>query len=184
MELLTRTPSPRPLRSSSWGYGFFRDPSPGSSGECAMPTPPRITNPEAEDSHRVRALPDPASAPCPQPLAVTKPQAEYFHEVRALADPATAPCPQPLASPSLEIQIPVGSKLWQISASAPSPQPWRFQASGCRFPCCPSDDRSSVCAMPRTPGVPDLVMQIPSKSRPRQIQRPRQVAGPWHPPTS
>ena len=61
-ELLTRTPTPRPLRSSSWGYGFFTDPSPRSSGDCAMPTTPGITHPRAANSRGVHALAASATA--------------------------------------------------------------------------------------------------------------------------
>ena len=142
VELLTRTPTPRPLRSSSWGYGSYANPSPGSSGDCAIPTTPGITNPGAPNSHRVRALTDPESVPCPRPPrhhqssrcrfpwgpspgssgdctmpttpSITNPHAAGSRGVQALSAPATAPSPGPLASPIPKLQVPVGSEPWQL----------------------------------------------------------------------
>ena len=125
VELLTRTPTPRPLRSSSWGYGFLPDPSPRSSGDCSMPTTPGITNPQAPISGGIRAL----------------------------ADPATAPYPRPQASPSLELPIPAGSELWQFRRLRHTHNPWHHQASSCRFPWGPSPRSSSDCTMPTAPGI-------------------------------
>ena len=36
VELLTRSPRTRIGEDEDWGYGFFRDPSAGSYGDCAM----------------------------------------------------------------------------------------------------------------------------------------------------
>ena len=124
VELLTRTPTPRPLRSSSWGYGFFADPSPGSSRVCTMPTTPGITNSRAANSR----------------------------EVRAQTDPASAPSPRPLAFPILELQVPVGSEPWQLRRLHHAHNPWRSQSSCCRFLSGPSDGSSGDCAIPDAPG--------------------------------
>ena len=127
-ELLTRTPTPRPLRSSSWGYGFLADPSPRSSGDCPMPTTPGITNPRAANSRGVQAL----------------------------ADPATAPCPRPLASPILRLPMPVGSQPPQFRRLPHAHNPWYHQSSSLQFPPGPSHPSSGDCPMPTTPGVPNL----------------------------
>ena len=137
VELLTRTPTPRPLRSSSWGYGFFADPSHGRSGDCTVPKAPGVANPHAASPRWVRASAVPATAPSPRPWrrqssrcksplgpslgssgdcaipttpGVANPHAASSRWGRALADPATAPCPQPLAFPIFVLSIPVGSE--------------------------------------------------------------------------
>ena len=184
VELLTHTPTPRPLRFSSCGYGFVADPSPRSSSDCTMPTTPGITNPRAANSRGVQAL----------------------------ADPASAPYPQPLASPILELHVPIGSELWQFQRLRHALDPRHHQSSSCRFPSGPSPNRSSVCAMPTTPGVsnpqaagsrrvraladpatapsprplasPILKLQVPVGSKPSQIQRLHQAQSPWQFPTS
>ena len=154
VELLTRTPTPRPLRSSSWGYGFVADPSPRSSGDCTLPTTPGITNPRAAISHRVQALPD----------------------------PATAPCPRPLASPILKLQIPTGSELWQIQRLRHAHDPWRPRSSGCKFPSGPSPGRSSDCATPTTPGVSNPQgagsRRVQALTGPAPVPCPRPLASP------
>ena len=182
VELLTRTPTPRPLRSSSCGYGFLADPSPGSSGDCAMPTTPGITNPGAANPHRVQAL----------------------------ADPASAPYPRPLASRILELPIPAGSEPWQFQRLRHAHDPWHHQSSSSKFPWGPSPRRSGDCTMPTTLGVPNpravdsrgfqalaapatapcpqplaspiLELSIPVGFDPWQIQRLRHAPGPWHSP--
>ncbi len=182
--LLTRTPTPRPLRSSSWGYGFFADPSPRSSSDCPRPTTPGITNPRAANSHRVQAL----------------------------ADPASAPCLRPLASPILTLPIPVGSEPSQIRRLCHNHDPWHPQSSSCKFPLGPSPGSSGDCTMPTTHGVPNpravdsrwaraipvpatapcpqppaspiLKLQISMGSEPRQIRRLRHTRRPWRFPTS
>ena len=184
VELLTRTPTPRPLRSSSWGYGFLADPSPRSSSDCTMPTTPGITNPRAANSRGVQAL----------------------------AAPATAPCPRPLASPSLRLSIPVGSEPSQIRRLCHTHDPWHPQSSSCRFPWGPSPRSSSDCAMPTTPGItnpravnsrgiralavpatapcprplvsPIRRLSIPVGSKPSQLQRLPHARCPWRFPTS
>ncbi len=184
VELLTRTPTPRPLRSSSWGYGFLPDPSPRSSSDCPMPTTPGIPTPRTPDSRRVQAL----------------------------AVPATAPCPRPLASPILELPIPVRSEPSQFQRLRHAHAPWDHQASSCRFPWGPSSGSSSDCPMPTTPGIPNpqavnsrqvralavpatapcpqplaspvLTLQIPVGSKPSQLQRQRHAHDPWHPQAS
>ena len=181
-ELLTRTPTPRPLRSSSWGYGFLADPSPRSSGDCPRPTTPGITHP-----HTL-----------------------IFRRVLALAAPATAPCPRPLASPILELPIPVGSELLQFQRPRHAHDPRHHRSSSCRFPWGPSPRSSSDCTIPTTPGVanpqasssrgvralaapatapcpqplasPILELSIPVAFDPWQIQRLRHAPGPWHSP--
>ncbi len=184
VELLTRTPTPRPLRSSSWGYGFLADPSPRSSSDCTMPTTPGITNPRPANSHRVQALTAPASVPCPRPLA----------------------------SPSLRLPIPVGSEPSQTRRLCHTHDPWHPQSSRCRFPWGPSSGSSGVCPMPTTPGVtkPQVVnsrrVQAPAApatapcprplaspirrlsiyvgSKPSQLRRLRHARCPWRFPTS
>ena len=180
VELLTRTPTPRPLRSSSWGYGFPADPSPRSSSDYPMPTTPGIPNPQAPDSRRVQAL----------------------------AVPATAPYPRPLGSPILKLSIPVRSELSQFRRLRHTHNPWHPQAASLLFPQGPSSGSSSDCAIPTTPGIPkpqvpdsrgvralavpatapyprplaspSLTLSLPAGSKPRQIrrlrhsQRPRQ----------
>ena len=183
VELLTRTPTPRPLRSSSWGYGFLADPSPRSSSDCTMPTTPRITNPRAANSRGVHALTDPASVPCPRPLA----------------------------SPILELSIPVGSKHSQFRRLRQTHNLWRPQSSSCRFPRGPSPRRSGDCTMPPTPGITDprvvdsrgvqaraapatapsprplaspiLKPPIPTGFKPSQFQRVHHAQSPWRFPT-
>jgi len=66
MELLTRTPTPRPFRSSSWGYGYSADPTPRSSSDYAMPTTPGIPTPQAAHFPRFQALTAPATPRCPR----------------------------------------------------------------------------------------------------------------------
>ena len=184
VELLTRTPTPRPLRSSSWGYGFWADPSPRSSSDCPIPTTPGIPKPQAVNSRRVRAL----------------------------AAPATAPCPRPLASPSLKLSIPAGSKPSQFQRLRHTHDPWDPQASSCQFPPGPSPRSSGDCPMPTTPGIPkpqavnsrrvralaapatapcprplgspSLKLSIPAGSEPSQLRRLPHAHDPWHPQSS
>lgn len=184
VELLTRTPTPRPLRSSSWGYGFLPNPSPRNSSDCPMPTTPGITNPQAADSRGVRAL----------------------------AAPVTAPCPRPLASPILELPIPVRSELWQLRRLHHAHHLWRPQSSSCRLPSGPSPRSSGDCAIPTTPGVtnpravnsrgvraltgpapvpyprplasPSPELSIPMGSQPQQLRRLRHARSPRRFPTS
>ena len=175
VELLTRTPTPRPLRSSSWGYGFFADPSPGSSGDCTMPTTPGITNPRAANSHRVQALDRSSDCAMPTTPGVPNPLSSKLPWGRALADPASAPCPQPLASPSLGLLIPVGvqaqsrssvcamprhhqsssyhsrgARAIPVPATAPCPQPLAFPIPDSRRVRAPADPASAP--LPSAPG--------------------------------
>ena len=183
VELLTRTPTPRPLRSSSWGYGFLADPSPRSSSDCTVPTTPGI--------HQASSCRFPVGS---KPLAV----------------PATAPCRRPLVSPILELPIPVGSEPSQIRRLCHTHDPWHPQSSSCRFPWSPSPGSSSDCPMPTSPGItksqvvnsrrvqapaapatapclrplasPIRRLSIPVGSEPWRIQRLRHAPGPWHSP--
>lgn len=154
VELLTRTPTPRPLRSSSWGYGFLPDPSPRSSSDCSIPTTPGIPNPRATNSHGVRAL----------------------------AAPASAPCPRPLASPILKLRYPVRSEPWQIRRLRHTHAPWHPQASSCRFPWGPSPRSSSDCPMPTTPGIPNPRVVdsrwVRALTGPAPVPYPRPLASP------
>ncbi len=50
----------------------------------------------------------------PTTPGITNPQAENSHGVPALADPATAPCPAPLAVPDLVTRVRVGSRQLQV----------------------------------------------------------------------
>ena len=183
-ELLTRTPTPRPLRSSSWGYGFLADPSPRSSSDCTMPTTPGIPNPRAANSRGVRALTDPASVPCPQPLA----------------------------SPTLKLRIPIGSEPKQFQRLHHAHDPWHHQSSSCKFPWGPSPVSSGDCTMPTTPGItnpqaassrrvralavpasapcprplvsPIRRLSIPMGSEPWQFRRLLNAQSSWHFPTA
>ena len=80
---------------------FPRGPSPRSSSDCPMPTPPGITKPQVVDSRGVQAL----------------------------AVPATAPCPRPLGLPIRRLSIPVGSKPPQLRRLRHARCPWRFPIS-------------------------------------------------------
>ena len=154
VELLTRTPTPRPLRSSSWGYGFLPGPSPRSSSDCAIPTTPGIPNPQAANSRGIQALTDPASVPYPRPLG----------------------------SPILELSIPVGSEPWQFQRLRHAHNPWHPQSSSWQIPLGPSPRSSSVCAIPTTPGVPNpqgpISRQVQALTAPATAPFPRPLASP------
>ena len=166
VELLTRTPTPRPLRSSSWGYGFLPDPSPRSSGDCTMPTTPGITNPQA-----AMGFPQgPSPRSCPDRVRLQFP---------------TASCPRPRASPILELSIPVGSEPSQFRRLHHAHDPGHHQSSRLPIPVGsepsqlqrlrhthdpwhpqvlklsnsrrgPSPRSSSDCPMPTPPGITSL----------------------------
>ena len=125
-ELLTRPPIPRHLKSSSWGNGFFVRPSPGSSGDCPMPTPPGSPPPPHDRSRRVQAL----------------------------AVPATAPCPEPLGFPDRVMVVPAGSEPWPFRQRHHARNPWRLRSSRTGSSPDPSPGSSGDCRMPMTPGVP------------------------------
>ena len=185
VELLTRTPTPRPLRSSPWGYGFFADPSPSSSGDCTMPTTLGITNPGTPNSHRVQALTDPASVPCPRPPGVPNPQVAGSRGVQALTDPASVTYPEPLASPFLKLQVPVRSEPSQVRRLHHAHNPRHHQSSRCAG----SRGFQALAApasapSPRPLAFPILGLMTSVGSEPRKIHRPRHTHDPWLPQTS
>lgn len=125
-ELLTRPPIPRHIQSSSWGHGFFVRPSPGSSGDCSMPTPPGVARPPRVRSRRVQAL----------------------------AAPASAPCPRPLGFPDCVVVVPAGSEHWPFRRTHHARNPRRLRSSRTGTSPDPSPRSSGDCRMPMTPGVP------------------------------
>ena len=156
VELLTRTPTPRPLRSSSWGTGSW--PIRALAVPATAPCPQPLASPILElpisvgsEPSQIRRLrhahnprhhrssscrfpwgPSPrSSSDCTMPTtpSVANPHAASSRWVRALADPATAPCPQPLAFPIFVLSIPVGSELWQLQRLPHARCPWRFPTS-------------------------------------------------------
>ena len=128
-ELLTRTPTPHPVRSSSWGYGFFIHPSPSSSGDCPVPTAPGIPRPRHGRSRRVHALVVPATAPYPRPLATPIPR----HQFRSRSEP------------------------WQVRCLSYVLRVWRPSAASFRRPEDPNRGQcgvTSISALPRASRLP------------------------------
>ena len=156
VELLTRTPTPRPLRSSSGGTGScpIRAPAVPATAPCPRPLAFPIlglsipVGSELWQFQRLRHAHDPwrsqssgcqfpwgpssgSSSDCAMPTTpgVSNPHAASSRRVRALAVPATAPCPRPLVSPIRRLSIPVGSKPSQIQRLHQAQSPWQFPTS-------------------------------------------------------
>ena len=145
-ELLARPPIPRHFQSSSWGDGFFVSPSPGSSGDCSMPTPP-WDSPTVSWSFPRGPSPG-SSSDCPVPRApglprpchdrsrggpspgssghcrlhrapgLPRPCRDRSRWIQALEVPATPPCRHPLAVPSRSGVMPQGPRTHRSGASA------------------------------------------------------------------
>ena len=177
-ELLTRPPIPRHIQSSSWGDGFFVRPSPGSSGDCSMPTPPEIARPRHGCSRRVQALAVPASAPCPRPLGLPDrvlivPAGSEPAQVRRLPRASS-----PRASPTASLAFRRGPSPGR-SSDRPRPRAPRLPRPRSRH-----SRRVRAFAVPATAPRPrsrtyaSLKSSILKGSTPRQIRRVRQAPSP------
>ena len=150
-ELLTRPPIPRHIQSLSWGDGFVVRPSPGSTGDCSLPTAPGSPPPPHDRSPWVQAL----------------------------AAPASAPFPRPLGFPDRVVEIPAGSEPWQSRRLPRARSPWESPTAPWSFPRGPSLGRSSDCPVPRAPGFPDRVVIGPAGCKPSRFHRLGHVGTRW-----